>query len=321
MKRVSTAVTSAALSGESITSRFSTSAYLPGPWACLLTSCCAFPKTTRSEGRVPVKSKVAKQVRQHILRQIERDQRELAALVPVIGWPERVRKTAEVFVPRIVGVADELLRHVEHSLNSPEFVRTIWNQVREVLTDPRVAGLFDFDVEELAASMNAALESENRLLAIITGDTVSKLIADFLCREYPDLAQNNRSTYPDLYFNTSDYTPLPKRTRKLAEGPALRGKKPTSIPDGVEVKSNRGQRIRVDCHHDHQGLHLALTFDHNGECWVAYDLYLAYLSKADYRRAERNTTATTDKFSFGHAPFISVITGQVEEGLLEEATD
>jgi hypothetical protein len=50
-------------------------------------------------------------------------------------------------------------------------------------------------------------------------------------------------------------------------------------------------------------------------------VYLAYLSKANYKRAERNTTATTDKFSFGHTPFISVTTGQVQEGLLEEATD
>jgi hypothetical protein len=52
-----------------------------------------------------------------------------------------------------------------------------------------------------------------------------------------------------------------------------------------------------------------------------HDVYLAYLSKADYTRAERNTTATTEKFSFGHAPFISVTTGDVEEGLLEEVTD
>lgn len=268
-----------------------------------------------------MKNKTVKQVLQHILRQIERDDQGLTTLAPAIGWPERVRRTAEVFAPRIVGAADELLRHVEHSLNSPEFVREIWNQVREILTDPRVATLFDLDVEGLAASMNAALDSEDQLLAIITGDTVSKLIADFLCREYPDLAQNNRSTYPDLYFNTSDYSGLPKRTKDLAKGPALRGKKPTSVPDGVEIKSNRGQRIRVDCHHDHQGLHLALTFEHDGERWLAYDLYLAYLSKADYRQATRNTTATTEKFSFGHAPFISVITGKIEEGLLEEVAD
>ena len=169
--------------------------------------------------------------------------------------------------------------------------------------------------------MDAALDQERQLLAVITGDTVSKLIADFLCEEHPNLAQNNRSTYPDLYFSTSDYSSLPRRARGLAVGPALRGGRPTSVPDGIEIKSNRGTRIRVDSHHDHQGLHLALTFDYEGDGWRTHDLYLAYLSKADYTRAARHTTATTEKFSFGHAPFISVTSGRIEAGLLEEATD
>jgi hypothetical protein len=202
------------------------------------------------------------------------------------------------------------MRHVESSLNSPAVVRAIWERIKGGAADA-----------QLIAEMDDALEREQMLLSVITGETVSKLIADFLCERYRELAQNNRSTYPDLYLQTVDYSRLPKRTRGLAEGPALRGGRPTSVPDGIEIKSNRGPRIRVDCHHDHQGLHLALTFERNSDRWTVHDVYLAYLSKADYTRAERNTTATTDKFSFGHAPFISVTTGQVEEGLLEEATD
>jgi len=209
-----------------------------------------------------------------------------------------------------VEAAKDLMRHVESSLNSPAVVREIWGRVKEGLKD-----------KQLIAEMDNALEREQTLLSVITGETVSKLIADFLCGRYGELAQNNRSTYPDLYLKTADYSRLPKRKRGLAEGPALRGGRPTSVPDGIEIKSNSGQRIRVDCHHDHQGLHLVLTFDRDGRRWKAHDVYLAYLSKADYKRAERNTTATTEKFSFGHAPFISVTTGRVEEGLLEEATD
>jgi hypothetical protein len=247
------------------------------------------------------------QVRQYILRQIERDQNKLAMLFPSLDWVERVRWTADTFIPRIVASAERLLRYVESSLNSPAAVRAMWRAVREQLED-----------ERLIAAMNNALEQEARLLSVITGDTVSKLIADFLCEQYPDLAQNNRSTYPDLYFAMADYSSLPKRKRGLATGPALRGGRPTSVPDGIEIKSNRGTRIRVDSHHDHQGLHMALTFDYEADGWRAHDLYLAYLAKADYKRAERNTTATTEKFSFGQAPFISVMTGQVETGFLEE---
>lgn len=250
------------------------------------------------------------QVLSYILRQIERDQGELLKLDPRIGWPERVRETAEAHVPGIVASARDLMRHVETSLNSPAVVRMVWERVKEGVEDA-----------QLIAEMDDALEREQMLLSVITGETVSKLIADFLCGRYRELAQNNRSTYPDLYSNAADYSRLPRRTRGLAAGPAVRGGRPTSVPDGIEIKSNRGARIRVDCHHDHQGLHLAFTFDRTGELWTAHDVYLAYLSKADYKRAERNTTATTDKFSFGHAPFISVTTGHIEEGLLEEATD
>lgn len=256
-----------------------------------------------------MEDEITQRVRQHILRQIERAQGELVNLDPQRNWIERVRQTAETFIPHIVGCAERLLHYVESSLNSPTLVRAIWERIRQELDD-----------KQLMAEMDAALEREKQLLAVITGDTVSKLIADFLCAQYPDLAQNNRSTYPDLYFSTVDYTMLPRRTRGRAVGPALRGGRPTSVPDGVEIKSNRGARIRVDSHHDHQGLHLALTFDRNRDRWMVHNLYLAYLAKADYKRAERNTTATTDKFSFGHAPFISVMTGQVEVGTLEEAT-
>jgi hypothetical protein len=219
-------------------------------------------------------------------------------------------RTAETSIPRIVEATKPLMLHVESSLNSPFLVRAIWRRVKDGLKD-----------KNLIVEMEDALQREQLLLSVITGETVSKLIADFLCGLHSDWAQNNRSTYPDLYLSTVDYSKLPKRKRGLAEGPAVKGGKPTSVPDGIEIKSNRGSRIRVDCHHDHQGLHLAFTFTQDGELWRAHDVFLAYLSKADYKRAERNTTATTDKFSFGHAPFVSVTTGQVEEGLLEEVTD
>ena len=254
-------------------------------------------------------NKRANEVLRYILRQIKCDESGLLELEPRVGWPERVCAMAESYVPHLVASAAGLMRHVESSLNSPANVRELWERVKEVIDD-----------DELAAEMDFALGREQALLSVITGETVSKLIADFLCGRFSELAQNDRSTYPDLYSRTADYSRLPKRTRGLAEGPALRGGRPTSVPDGIEIKSNRGLRIRVDCHHDHQGLHLALTFDHDGARWRVHDVYLAYLSKADYTRARRNTTATTDKFSFGHAPFISVTTGRVATGLLKEAT-
>ena len=248
---------------------------------------------------------LAENVLNHILQQIERDDAALANLHPPIQWKRRVIRTAENFVPAAVETAAGLMKEVENSLNSPETVRALWRKLKTQLTDERL--------KETANALDAALERESKLFALITGETVSKLIADFLCRLFNNLGQNNRSTYPDLYFTDAGYSQLPVRARGRAEGPALRGKNPTSVPDGIEIKSNKGMRIRVDSHHDHQGLHLALTFDQRNGVWSVYDVYLAYLSKTDYTKAARNTTATTEKFSFGHAPFISLTGGGLRQ--------
>jgi len=104
-----------------------------------------------------------------------------------------------------VASAKPLLHHVESSLNSPAAVRAVWEQVSKSLDD-----------KTLVAEMDNALGREERLFALITGDTVSKLTVDFLCEKYSDLAQNNRSTYPDLYFSTTDYSMLPKRGRAIS---------------------------------------------------------------------------------------------------------
>lgn len=250
----------------------------------------------------------SEKVLNHILRQIDRDDAALEALEPSVGWLERVTRTAEKFVPGVVAEAGELMREVEQSLNSPSTVRAVWGELKSRLPDEQL--------KQAAGAMDSALTQELELLSVITGETVSKLIANFLCRSFGNLGQNNRSTYPDLYFTDVDYSVLPTRSRGRAEGPARRGANPTSVPDGIEIKSNRGTRIRVDSHHDHQGLHLALTFNFENETWHAYDVYLAYLSKNDYTRAARNTTATTEKFSFGHAPFISATSGALREGEL-----
>lgn len=247
-------------------------------------------------------------VLKHILQQIDRDSPALAALQPQIGWKERITGTAQKFVPGLVAVAGDLIIEVEQILNSPQTVRAVWNQLKNQLQDQQI--------KPTVKIMDLALAQEQMLLAVITGETISKLISDFLCRAFTNLAQNNRSTYPDLYFTDADYTTLSRRTRDLAKGPALRGVYPTSVPDGIEIKTKNGARIRVDSHHPHQGLHLALTYDYEAGVWRVYDVYLAYLSESDYRQATRRTTATTEKFSFGHAPFISVTKGNLQQGEL-----
>ncbi|MEP7336820.1 MAG: hypothetical protein ABI977_03680 [Acidobacteriota bacterium] len=252
-------------------------------------------------------------VLRHVLSQIERDMAGLSIIEPNLGWKPRVEKVARQFIPRLVEIAPKLKQDVALVLNSPHIIRETWARVKNHLE----AGKIPAEIKKSISVIERELEFEARLLSVITGETVSNLISDFLCREFPDLKKNNRSTYPDLYFASFDYSKLPFRKRGNAMGPALRGSNPTSVPDGIEIKSQRGRRIRVDCHHDHQGLHLVMTFNKENEVWSASDVYVAYLAKSDYARATRNTTATTEKFSFSHATFISAISGASAQGEIE----
>jgi hypothetical protein len=244
----------------------------------------------------------------HVLSQIKRDAESLAQLVPALPWQQRAETAARRFLSRLFAVAPGLIREVELTLNSPQIIRITWEQIKAALQAVPVTEA----TKQQVAVMDHELALEAKLLTVVTGEIVSHLMADFLCREVAGLQQNNRSTYPDLYFDEFDYSQLPPRRRGSALGPARKGLLPSSVPDGVEIKSQRGKRIRVDCHHNHQGLHLVLTFDQAGDRWQVFDLYVAYLTQADYRRATRNTTATTEKFSFSQAPFISVLTGIAE---------
>lgn len=248
-----------------------------------------------------LKNKVFRQV----FLQVEKDAAALSALEPVLNWNQRVEEAAGLFIPRLIEIAPALRREVELILNSPQIIRATWQKIKTDLQEIRLPK----EINQQILMLDRELPLESQLLTVITGETVSNLIADYLCRELPALRKNNRSTYPDLYFDFFDYSPLPRRSSGNAIGPALKGNSPSSVPDGIEIKSQRGKRIRVDCQHNHQGLHLVMTFEQVQEVWVVFDLYVAYLTRADYRRATRNTTATTEKFSFSQTPFISVITG------------
>lgn len=252
--------------------------------------------------------KLENKVLAYVIAQIENDAEALSQLAPALPWRQRIEAAARRFLPRLMALAPRLRRDIELTLNSPRIIRATWQQLKADLQAMPLAE----ETQQRLALLDAELILESNLLTIITGETVSHLIADFLCREIAGIRQNNRSTYPDLYLAEFDYSLLPPRRRGHTIGPARKGEAPSSVPDGVELKSQRGKKIRVDCHHNHQGLHLVLTFDRVQEEWKTFDLYVAYLTQADYQRATRNTTATTEKFSFSHAPFISVLTGNTE---------
>lgn len=165
--------------------------------------------------------------------------------------------------------------------------------------------------KEQIVVFDSQLSLDDVLRESVTGEVVSKVVTKYLMDENPNLRCNGRSDYPDIYRSDIDYSKLPKFQRKRRNdeefGAALKGSesRPVRIPDGLEIKTCR-DRIAVDCHYPHAGLHFVLLFREANRLFTVEDLLVAFLRPADYHKSRRNTTATTVKYSFNGTQFLSL---------------
>lgn len=123
---------------------------------------------------------------------------------------------------------------------------------------------------------------------------------------------NGNSIFPDFIYKHFDYSLLSLQNRKkTVHGPCLQGKaapRPSNVPDGIELKTNKGTRMRIDAHAPHCGLHLGFTWDFSNDGRVEINgAWIGYIAGADHRESARNSKTTTIKFSFGHERFISLL--------------
>lgn len=218
-----------------------------------------------------------------------------------IDWFGRAEAAVHTFVPWLTENAAGLKVYVERVLNAPERLKEIWDQIRESVDLP----------DEIVEDFEFTMTDAGLLHEYVSGEIASSIVLRHLQAAYPnsDLRPNGKSDYPDLWLRTNDYTGLPRRSRKTKSyGAACVGKppRPVRVPDGLEVKTCRDE-IKVDCHHNHVGLHLVVVFSEKGTEFSVQDVALAFLKSDDYRRCDRNTTATTDKFSFRGERFVSLL--------------
>ena len=220
-----------------------------------------------------------------------------------MDWSVRALATADSLVPWLVQVAPALKGHVQDVLNAPALLRSMWASIRKHVNLPK----------EQVEAFDRQLALDDVPRESVTGEVVSNVVSKFLIEHHPDsaLRSNGRSDYPDLYLASLDYSALPqfKKKKVTAEdeyGAAVKGKRPVRVPDGLEIKTCR-QRIAVDCHHPHAGLHLILLFSEAARTFTVEDLRVAFLRASDYRESERNTTATTVKYSFNGDQFVSLL--------------
>ena len=223
-----------------------------------------------------------------------------------MDWHARALATADILIPWLIQVAPALKAYVQDVLNAPALLRSLWAAIRRHVNLPK----------EQIEEFDRQLALDDVLRESVTGEVVSNVVSKYLTEHHPGAAlrSNGRSDYPDLYLATLDYSALPqfqRRRRVTAEdeyGAAVKGrqKRPVRVPDGLEIKTCR-ERIAVDCHHPHAGLHLVLLFTEAARLFAVEDVRIAFLRAGDYRESERNTTATTVKYSFNGDYFVSLL--------------
>jgi hypothetical protein len=221
-----------------------------------------------------------------------------------MDWQVRATETAEKLIPWLIEIVQGMKDYVQDVLNAPPVLRSMWKAIREHVNLPK----------EQIEAFDRQLTLDDVLRESVTGEVVSNVVTRYLLEHYPamELKSNGRSDYPDIYFSSFDYVALPafKRDKKATSGDeygaAMKGNRPVRVPDGLEIKTCR-DRIAVDCHHPHSGLHLVLLFSEVSRIFTVNDVRVAFLRSKDYREAQRNTTATTVKYSFGGERFVSLL--------------
>jgi hypothetical protein len=246
---------------------------------------------------------------------------ELRSLGPRgYDWNPRVNEGIAILLPRLVEIAPVLVEECLKPFNSPIELR---NYLQHELFDKAVARIADKDAQE-ARSYKALLE-KCRELGTKSCGTVPNLESQQISAEVKRfllskqgldglIRETGGSIYPDLVLAGLDYSFLPFQKRDIpVSGPCLKNPKspiPSNVPDGCEIKTNQGRRIKVDAHGAHPGLHIGITWDFREDRIAIYDLWIAYIRVKDYSISDGRVDVTTKKRSFRHDPFISLLRGE-----------
>lgn len=235
-------------------------------------------------------------------------QSELDAMGPAdFDWADRCRTTLDTLLPELPSLAQRIKTEVPLELNSAVDLAELISDGENILADfiaqePRADEWYTqtSKTARLAQSVNQHLESQQ----------ISSAIQRYVL-SVPGLGRlvygNGNSIYPDLICRCHSYTGLPRQSRKNpVDGASLQGvqnPRPSNVPDGCELKTNRGDRIRVDAHGAHPGLHLGVTWTLEGDRVEINGVWVAWVRLADHRESGRNVKVTTVKYSFGHDLF------------------
>ena len=222
-------------------------------------------------------------------------------------WVSRTKYTLEILIPELPSLAKRISYNVPRKLNSAHYLANIVESGFKFKNDNNeFNNWYDSLKSEVSNTQSLIGHLESQQVSaeiqrqIITDEIFSKIVYE-----------NGNSIYPDLILYEHKYDDLDFQDRKKPiDGPSLQGKKkprPSNVPDGCEIKTNRGTKIRVDAHGAHPGLHIGVTWDFEESEVVVNGVWIGYVRIVDHKESGRNVSVTTVKYSFGHSLFISLL--------------
>jgi len=156
-------------------------------------------------------------------------------------------------------------------------------------------------------SLDATLAKDTK--QYVKDNLSSTEVSKYLCEIFAETSDafvnhSESSDYPDLIRTDFDYSFL--SSSREPGSPGIRGKRPTNVPDGVEIKTSKNSSINLDCHGPKMGCfaYCMWKFD---EKVLLQDVYVAFLKKSDFKEGKRISKQTTPKWNVKDlSAFISV---------------
>lgn len=253
-----------------------------------------------------------KLVEEFILSQFERQvaQDELSAFDENtnIDWVSRTRATIDEFLVDACDLAEYIEKKVPERLNSPIYIEELFEKNIQKLTSTVQDEAW---IKQIRQYISTNRELSSNLESQQVSAEIQREVAKF-AQYNGKMYSNGNSIFPDFLYHDRDYLELPFQDRKkTVHGPCLQGKKnprPSNVPDGIELKTNRSNRMRIDAHAPHIGLHLGFTWDAEPDGRILINgAWLGYITESDHAESARNSKTTTVKYSFGHNKFISLL--------------
>jgi len=231
---------------------------------------------------------------------------------PKMDWVSQTRNSLDIILPQLPDIAHHLFKTVPEKLNRVSNLLDIIEESKSLDVSLKENESFKEWHKKLVSTANKTSSAIGKLHSQQVSSEIQRAIKSF-CGDL--FVENGHSLYPDLILSKNDYSELTPQTKgtktKRIKGPCYNGKKPSNVPDGLEIKTNNRKTMRVDAHACHAGLHLGVTWDYEVEGkferFRINDILIAYIRLCDHTKGKRNLDTTTYKASFGHNLFISLL--------------